>query len=78
MANLILPQTAFVQIRRKNRHDLGADIYGNTYGYESKNSKRLGDLNGFTKCVNPKLSISGATESELNLIYGYLQTGVYL
>jgi hypothetical protein len=78
MANLILPQTAFVQIRRKNRHDLSSDVYGNTYGYESKNSKRLGDLNGFTKCVNPKLSISGATESELNLIYGYLQTGVYL
>lgn len=78
MANLILPQTAFVQIRRKNRHDLGADIYGNTFGYESKNSKRLGDLNGFTKCVNPKLSIAGATESELNLIFGYLQTGVYL
>jgi hypothetical protein len=23
MANLILPQTAFVQIRRKNRHELG-------------------------------------------------------
>lgn len=78
MANLILPQTAFVQIRRKNRHDLDSETYGNAFGYESKNSKRLGDLNGFTKCVNPKLSIAGATESELNLIYGYLQTGVYL
>lgn len=78
MANLILPQKAFVQIRRKNRHDLDSTTYGNAFGYESKNSKRLGDLNGFTKCINPKIDINGATETERNLIYGYLQTGVYL
>lgn len=77
MANLILPQTAFVQIRRKNRHELGQQAYGNTYGYESKNTKRIGDLTGFIKCVNPKVSISGALQSEMEEIYGLLSTGIY-
>ena len=77
MANLILPQTAFVQIRRKNRHELGQQAYGNTYGYESKNMKRIGDLTGFIKCVNPKVSISGALQSEMEEIYGLLSTGIY-
>lgn len=77
MANLILPQTAFVQIRRKNRHELGQKAYGNTYGYESKNMKRIGDLSGFIKCVNPKISISGALQSEVEEIYGLLSTGIY-
>ena len=77
MANLILPQTAFVQIRRKNRHELGKEAYGNTYGYESKNMKRIGDLTGFIKCVNPKVSISGALQSEMEEIYGLLSTGIY-
>lgn len=77
MANLILPQTAFVQIRRKNRHELGQKAYGNTYGYESKNMKRIGDLSGFIKCVNPKVSISGALQSEVEEIYGLLSTGIY-
>lgn len=77
MANLILPQTAFVQIRRKNRHELGQQAYGNTYGYESKNMKRIGDLTGFIKCVNPKVSIAGALQSEMEEIYGLLSTGIY-
>ena len=77
MANLILPQTAFVQIRRKNRHELGQEAYGNTYGYESKNIKRIGELSGFIKCVNPKVSIAGALQSEMEEIYGLLSTGIY-
>lgn len=77
MANLILPQTAFVQIRRKNRHELGQEAYGNTYGYESKNTKRIGDLTGLIKCVNPKVSIAGALQSEVEEIYGLLSTGIY-
>lgn len=77
MANLILPQTAFVQIRRKNRHELGQEAYGNTYGYESKNTKRIGELSGFIKCVNPKVSIAGALQSEMEEIYGLLSTGIY-
>ena len=77
MANLILPQTAFIQIRRKNRHELGQEAYGNTYGYESKNTKRIGDLTGLIKCVNPKVSISGALQSEMEEIYGLLSTGIY-
>ena len=77
MANLILPQTAFVQIRRKNRHELGQEAYGNTYGYESKNTKRIGELSGFIKCVNPKVSIAGALQSEVEEIYGLLSTGIY-
>lgn len=77
MANLILPQSAFVQIRRKNRHELGQQAYGNTYGYESKNTKRIGELTGFIKCVNPKISIAGALQSEMEEIYGLLSTGIY-
>lgn len=77
MADLLLPQKAFVQIRRKNRHDLGSSAYGNTFGYQSKNEKQIGSLTGLIKCVNPKVSIAGALSSELDEIYSLLTTGVY-
>jgi hypothetical protein len=77
MADLLLPQKAFVQIRRKNKHDIGSSAYGNTFGYQSKNQKQIGSLTGLIKCVNPKVSISGALSSELDEIYSLLTTGVY-
>lgn len=75
MSSLILPQKAFVQIRRRNR--LKATNYYLSNGYAEARTYKLNQLGGFTKCLNPKLDFA-ATEKELNEIYGLLSTGVYL
>lgn len=75
MSSLILPQKAFVQIRRRNR--LKASNYNLSNGYVEARTYKLNQLSGFTKCLNPKLDFK-ATEKELNEIFGLLSTGVYL
>lgn len=75
MSSLILPQKAFVQIRRRNR--LKATNYYLSNGYTEARTYRLSTLGGFTMCLNPKLDFA-ATETELNEIYELLSTGVYL
>lgn len=75
MSSLILPQKAFVQIRRRNR--LKATNYYLSNGYVEARTYRLSALGGFTMCLNPKLDFA-ATEKELNEIYDLLSTGVYL
>ena len=75
MSSLILPQKAFVQIRRRNR--LKATNYYLSNGYTEARTYKLNQLGGFTKCLNPKLDFA-ATETELNEIYELLSTGVYL
>ena len=75
MSSLILPQKAFIQIRRRNR--LKATNYYLSNGYAEARTYKLNQVGGFTKCLNPKLDFT-ATEAELNEIYELLSTGVYL
>lgn len=74
-SSLILPQKAFIQVRRRNR--VKASNYHMTNGYVEMRTHRLGDLQGFTTCINPKLDIK-AMPQELNEIYAQLESGVYI
>lgn len=74
-SSLILPQKAFIQVRRRNR--VKASNYHMTNGYVEMRTHRLGDLQGFTTCINPKLDIK-AMPQELAEIYAQLQSGVYI
>lgn len=88
LSSLILPQTAYIQIRRHNpyssRGEAGTykDDIGPLLGYRSSFFGKVGSANGmgFVKCINPVLnevSSKGATEQEISMIKKLLSDGIY-
>ena len=88
LSSLILPQTAYIQIRRHNPYSsLGEagtykDDIGPLLGYRSSFFGKVGSANGmgFVKCINPVLnevSSKGATEQEIQMIKKLLSDGIY-
>ena len=55
--------------------------FGSTVGYLYRQSAKLGSLNGFTTCMNPRIgnfSDNTPTETERAEIYSLLETGVII
>lgn len=88
LSSLILPQIAYIQIRRHNpyssRGEAGTykDDIGPLLGYRSSFFGKVGSANGmgFVKCINPilnEVSSKGATEQEIQMIRKLLSDGIY-
>lgn len=85
ISSLIMPQTAFVQVRRKNPYKTEARDYKEELGlvgYRSAYQGLVGSANGmgFVKCQNPNLSIvaeAGATQYEIEKIKTLLTAGIF-
>ena len=57
------------------------DNFGSTVGYLYRQSAKLGSLNGFTTCMNPRIgnfSDNTPTETERAEIYSLLESGVII
>lgn len=84
LSSLILPQTAYIQIRRHNPYRLGVNyqdelgLIGCRSAYQGLISSANGM--GFVKCQNPNLANvadAGATEAEINMIKSLLSDGIF-
>lgn len=84
LSSLILPQTAYVQIRRHNPYASGSNYKSDMgiLGYRSAYTGTIASANGmgFVKCQNPNLTLvsqAGATEKEINAIKSLLSDGIF-
>lgn len=84
LSSLILPQTAYIQIRRHNPYRLGGNYQDELglIGYRSAYQGLISSANGmgFVKCQNPNLAEvadAGATEAEINMIKSLLSDGIF-
>ena len=84
LSSLILPQTAYVQIRRHNPYARGSDYKSDMgiLGYRSAYTGMIISANGmgFVKCQNPDLTLvsqAGATEKEISMIKSLLSDGIF-
>lgn len=85
LSSLILPQTAYIQIRRHNPYRHSTTDYQDELGligYRSAYQGLIGSANGmgFVKCQNPNLANvadAGATEAEINMIKSLLSDGIF-
>lgn len=86
LSSLILPQTAYIQIRRHNPYrSSGSSSYQDELGligYRSAYQGLISSANGmgFVKCQNPNLAEvadAGATEAEINMIKSLLSDGIF-
>lgn len=84
LSSLILPQKAYIQIRRHNPYRLGTNyqdelgLIGCRSAYQGLISSANGM--GFVKCQNPNLANvadAGATEAEINMIKSLLSDGIF-
>lgn len=66
---------SFVIVRPDVQEPIG---YAHKYGKPCHLVKRLGDLKGFTSCVNPDFDSAYATESEKAEVISLLQSGIIL
>ena len=76
MLNMYQPQTICFTFEM-NEPDIPANFY-QMNGYPSNAGGRVGSFSGFLKCDSVKVSIPGATDTELEKAKALLLNGVYL
>lgn len=57
---------------------IAPNSYGSSVGYACEKTSTLGELSGFTRCVNPDVTGFGGTQIEKQLLETWLQNGVDL